>query len=135
MAQRKLLRFYNSVTRETKDYSNGIRLRFFKPYMEAVNSREKAKINALRNRQSEFLNMIQTRSSLDIVQIDHAAEDEPTLRQMIMNIKSKDNNKIPLFHSVDLDWRQEGYTFQYAPNLKEEAECTIFTLLPLLKTG
>ena len=58
VAQRRLLRFYNSVTRETKDFPNGIRLRFVKPYMEAVNSREKAKINALRNRQAEFLNMI-----------------------------------------------------------------------------
>lgn len=66
MVKRRLLEFY-SVTRETKDYPYGIRLRFVKPYMEAVNIKEKAKINALRNRQAEFLNMIQTRSFLDIV--------------------------------------------------------------------
>jgi hypothetical protein len=50
---------------------------------------------------------------------------------MIMNMKSKDD--FPLFHCVDLDWRGEGYVFQFAPTVKIEAECTINTLLPILK--
>jgi hypothetical protein len=57
---------------------------------------------------------------------------QPTLRQMIMDMTTKEDN-IPLFHCVDLDWRGEGFVFQYAPAVKVEAECTINTLLPLLR--
>jgi hypothetical protein len=69
----------------------------------------------------------------DIIQLDYSpAPEEPTLRQMIMLMKTKESN-IPLFHCVDLDWRGEGYTFQYAPGVRVEAECTINTLLPILR--
>ena len=132
-AQRKLLRFYCRSSKDTKEYPNGIRLRFVKPYAEAVSTNEKSKINLLRNRQAEFLNGIVSRSTWDVVQLDYHKDNEPTLRQMIMSIKTKDNNKIPLFHCVDLDWKRDGFTFQYAPDLQDEAECVIFTLLPHLK--
>ncbi len=64
--------------------------------------------------------------------IDYSANpNQPTLHQMIMNMKSKDD--FPIFHCVDLDWRGEGYIFQFAPTVKIEAECSINTLLPILK--
>ena len=34
---------------------------------------------------------------------------------------------------MDLDWRQEGFTFQYSPATEEEATMTINVLLPLLQ--
>ena len=132
--QRRLLHFYGTTTKDTSKYPNGIRLRFVKPFSESVNRREQSKINALKNRQSEFLKGIVSRSTWDIVQLDYSkAPDEPTLRQIIMEIKSKTNEKIPLFHCVDLDWKRDGYTFQYSPVLAEEAECMIYTLLPYLR--
>jgi hypothetical protein len=51
---------------------------------------------------------------------------------MIMAMRTKEFN-IPLFHCVDLDLRGNGYVFQYAPGVRIEAECTINTLLPILK--
>ena len=49
-----------------------------------------------------------------------------------MDLNSKETG-FPLFHCVDLDWRQEGFIFQYSPAAEEEASMTINVLLPLLK--
>jgi hypothetical protein len=38
---------------------------------------------------------------------------------------------VPLFHCVDLEWKGEGYIFQYFPKLKAEVECAINTLYPM----
>jgi hypothetical protein len=48
------------------------------------------------------------------------------LRQMIISLTTKDTD-IPLFHCVDLDWKGEGYTFQYSPQVKTEAEYAVYT--------
>jgi hypothetical protein len=50
---------------------------------------------------------------------------------MIMSLKS--TTDVPLFHCIDLDWSGEDYIFQFSPDMKVEAECTINTLLPLLR--
>ncbi len=94
---------------------------------------EKSKFERLCARQKSFLSNILSTDTWDIVQLDYATEDNsPTLRQMIMSLTTKENN-IPLFHCVDLDWKGEGYTFQYSPQVKNEAECAIQTLYPLIK--
>ena len=49
-----------------------------------------------------------------------------------MDLTSKETG-FPLFHCVDLDWRQEGFIFQYSPAAEEEASMTINVLLSLLK--
>ena len=56
----------------------------------------------------------------------------PTLRQMIMGLTVGDEDT-PLFHSVDLDWKGVGYVFQFSPEVRAHAECTVHTLLPLLQ--
>lgn len=38
-----------------------------------------------------------------------------------------------MFHCVDLDWRADGYIFQFSPKYAEEAECRLFTLYPYVK--
>ena len=130
--QNRLLKLYSRAMKAVKEYPNGIRLRFVKVKKSAVNSTEKSKMDKLRGRQKDFLNAIMTTTIDEIVQIDYSPEagKQPTLRQMIMELKSVSN--VPLFHCVDLDWRMEGFTFQYAPNLQEEVETTLHTLLPLL---
>ena len=52
LAQRKLLKFYSRSTKESRAYPNGIRLRFVKPFSEAVSTSERSKINLLRQRQA-----------------------------------------------------------------------------------
>jgi hypothetical protein len=51
---------------------------------------------------------------------------------MIMSLTTKETN-IPLFHCVDLNWKGNGCTFQYSPQVRNEAECAVHTLYPLLK--
>ena len=91
-------------------------------------------MNKLRQRQKEFLQTITSAESGDIYQLDYSnqAGKVPTLRQMIMSIRSQQNN-YPLFHCVDLDWKQEGFVFQFSNKMAEEAETVMNTLLPLLK--
>jgi hypothetical protein len=131
-AQRKLIEYFGRNLKDLTEYPNGIRLRFVKNKKDAINAIEKGKIDRLRARQNSFLQNIISSVSWDIVQLDYSPKpSQPTLRQMIMSIKSKDD--VPLFHCVDLDWRGDGFVFQYSPVVKVEAECTINTLLPLLK--
>ena len=71
---------------------------------------------------------IGTYTTHDILQLDYSIESGkiPTPRQMIMEIKSRDGTT-NLFHSVDMDWRQDGFIFQFAPAFTDEAETTINT--------
>jgi hypothetical protein len=132
-AQRKLIDYFGRNSKDPTSYLNGIRLRFVKNKKDGVNPVEKGKIERLRARQKTFLQNIVTSTTWDIIQLDYSPDiHQPTLRQMIMDMTTKDGN-IPLFHCVDLDWRGEGFVFQYAPAVKVEAECTINTLLPLLR--
>ena len=70
----------------------------------------------------------------NILQLDYnpGPAGSPTLRQMIMGLTTGSEDA-PLFHSVDLDWKGIGYVFQYAPEHRSLAECTIHTLFPLLQ--
>jgi hypothetical protein len=132
-SQRTLLKYFGRNIKKLTDYPNGIRLRFVKNKNDGINNIEKGKIEKLRARQKAFLATIVSKETWDMIQIDYAsAPNQPTLRQMIMELKSADVD-IPLFHCVDLDWSGNGYIFQFSPSVKVEAECTINTLLPLLK--
>ena len=94
---------------------------------------EKSKMDKLRGRQKEFLKSIHSTTHEDILKLDYSKDtgNIPTLRQLIMDLKSAETN-FPLFHCVDLDWRQEGFIFQYSPAVEEEATMTLNVLLPLL---
>ena len=131
--QQKLLKLYSRAIKRPEEYPNGVRLRFVKLKTSSVNKIETSKLDKLRDRQKKFLASICSSSCNEIVHLDYSinAGEIPTLRQMIMNLRSI-NTQEPLFHCVDLDWRSEGFTFQFSPALKEEAETTINTLLPLL---
>ena len=132
-AQRRFIQFYGKEIQATDYYPNGIRLRFIKAKKDAVNAKERAKLDKLRERQKAFLTTIQTTQTWDIVQLDYsAAPGQPTLRQMIMEITSEQYPGTPLFHSVDLDWRGEGYVFEYSPKMQDEAECMVNYLQPYL---
>ena len=131
--QAKLLQLYSRAIKTVKDYPNGVRLRFVKMRKAGVNTVEKSKMDKLRERQKTFLSNVCTARCEDIVMLDYSKHPGviPTLRQMIMDLKSS-GSEYPLFHSVDLDWRLEGFTLQHSPELVDEVETTITTLLPLL---
>ena len=132
--QTKLLKLYSRSIQGTDKYPNGIRMRFVKLKKDAINMKEKSKLDKLRERQKQFLAGITTVVTYDICQLDYSSNEGtiPTLRQMIMSITSKNDGITPLFHSVDMDWLQEGFTLQFSNDIKEEAETVINTLLPYL---
>ena len=132
-AQQQLTQYFGRSRKDICEYPNGVRVRFVKNRKDALNSTEKGKLDRLRARQQLFLSTIQTHETWDILQLDYCSTPgSPTLRQMIMGLTVGEDNT-PIFHSVDLDWQGVGYVFQYSPDLKVQAECTIHTLLPLLQ--
>ena len=133
-AQERLTREFGRKIRLTEDYPNGVRLRFIKTRKDAANIKEAAKHDRLKRRQKRFLESIETAETQDIVQLDYSPEEgEPTLRQMIMSIKSHEYPKTPLFHSVDMDWRGQGHVFNFSPKMEDEARCLINVMLPYLQ--
>jgi len=131
---RELIKLYSRTIKEPQAYPNLVRLRFVKLKKDAINKAEKSKMDKLRERQKKFLEEICSQVSYDVIQLDYSSNPgiTPSLRQMIMSLKLTEK-EIPIFHNVDMDWRQEGFTFQFSPYLRDDAETTINTLLPLLK--
>lgn len=136
---KKIVQFYNKRNRAPEEYPNGIRLRFVKSIDDCINRRDQAKVLQLKSKQKSYLQAVRTTTSYEIEQIDYAGDipegnenEFYTLRQMIMSLKTDEDETVPLFISVDLDWKKEGHTFQYAPNFADQAERTILTLIPLL---
>ena len=129
----QLLNLYSRKLKQSSKYPNGIQLHFVKLKKDGINMTERSKMDKLRHRQKVFLDSIGTYTTHDILQLDYSSDAGkiPTLHQMIMEIRSKDG-VTNLFHSVDMDWRQDGFIFQFAPAFTEEAETTINTLIPYL---
>ena len=133
-SQQKMTNYFGRDRKDSSEYPNGVRVRFVKHRKDALNAREQGKLDRLRARQQMFLSKIVSHESWDILQLDYnpGPEGSPTLRQMIMGLTVGTDDS-PLFHSVDLDWKGVGYVYQFSPELKAIAECTIHTLLPLLQ--
>ena len=108
-------------------------MRFVKFKKDAINPKERSKLDKLRERQKDFLKQIATTTSYDVLQLDYSRAEGviPTLRQMVMGLKAKDGIT-PLFHCVDMDWKQDGFNFQYSSDMEAEAETAIYTLIPIL---
>ena len=135
ISQKELLTYFGKKISSVQELPNGIRLRFIKSMRSVLNTREKGKIEVLVARQKAFLNTIKQSANWDILTLDYSEDEgvQPTLRQMIMALKTREDDSVPLFHNVDLDWQGRGYIFEFSPKLKMEAECTIHTLLPTLQ--
>ena len=132
--QWELLKLYSRTIKEPSVYPNGICMCYIKFRKDAINMKEKSKLDKLHERQRQFLQGICPVVNYKVCQLDYSSEEGviPTLRQMIMNITSKNDGKLTSFHCVDMDWMQEGFTFQFSPDVKEEAETVINTLMPYL---
>ena len=129
------MRLYGRTNKSSINYPNGVRLRYVKLKKDALNSEEKGKLDKLRNRQMNFLKSIKSSTPYEVLQLDYSPEvgKAPTLHQMIMSLKSSTKLNTPIFHCVDMDWQEDGFVFQYSPQLAEEAETAMNTLLPLLR--
>lgn len=133
---KKIAQFYNRRNTNSDTLPNGVRMRFVKSIKDCTNRVDQAKVAKLRGKQKRFVETVCTTYCFDIEQIDYAGQDDNdefyTLRQMVMNIKHSTLN-VPLFINVDLDWKEEGFAFQYPPEFRQEAETTINTLIPIMR--
>lgn len=141
-----LMKHYGRSFESTRNFPLGIRLRFCKNVDNAAYKAEKTKLLHLRSRQGQLLNETQRASSAGILDLDAILKEEiitnektsvttttiTTLRDAIMDIKSKKVANTPLFRSVDMSYNSDDYILAYHQSMSEEARAMIDYLYPYL---
>lgn len=142
----KLMKCYGRSFETTRNFPNGIRLRFCKNLDNAAYKLEKTKLINLRSRQKQLLSETQKTTSDGILDLDIALKEETnmneetlvttstttTLRDAIMDIQSKYVKNTPLFRSVDMAYNSEEYVFAYHQSMADEAKAMVDYLYPYL---
>jgi hypothetical protein len=141
-----LMKCYGRSFKTTKNFPNGIRLRFCKNLDNAAYKLEKTKLINLRSRQKQLLAETNKATSEGILDLDVVLKEEitvnedtmvttttiTTLRDAIMAIKSKYVKDTPLYRSVDLAYNSEEYVFAYHQSMADEAKAMVDYLYPYL---
>ena len=141
-----LMKCYGRSFESTRNFPNGIRLRFCKNLDNATYKMEKTKLINLRSRQKQLLAETNRTTSAGILDLDVIIKEETTtneetsvttttpttLRDAIMAIQSKYVTNTPLFRSVDLAYDSEEYVFAYHQSMTDEAKAMVDYLYPYL---
>jgi hypothetical protein len=141
-----LMKCYGRSFEDTKNFPNGIRLRFCKNLDNAAYKLEKTKLINLRSRQKQLLAETNRTTTSGILDLDVTLKEESvmneetsvthttktTLRDAIMAIKSKYVKDTPLFRSVDMSYNSEDYVFAYHQTMADEAKAMVDYLYPYL---
>jgi hypothetical protein len=142
-----LMKCYGRNFDTTRNFPNGIRLRFCKNLDNATYKMEKTKLINLRSRQKQLLAETNRTTSAGILDLDVILKEETTineetsvttttttnLREAIMTIQSKYVPNTPLFRSVDLAYDSEEYVFAYHQSMADEAKAMVDYLYPYLE--
>ena len=142
----QLMKNYGRSFSTTRNFPLGIRLRFCKNVDNAAYKAEKTKLLHLRSRQGQLLEETQRASSAGILDLDAILQEETsinettsvtsttiiTLRDAIMDIKSKKVKDTPLFRSVDISYNSDDYVLAYHQSMADEAKAMIDYLYPYL---
>jgi hypothetical protein len=128
--RRVLYKIYN---RRAKTFPLGIRLRFI-PWCYLNNNPAKLEnLLALRKKQEIFLAGVNTMTSWEITHLD-TKKGPLSLREMILQLRSKNDPNKPLFLSVDRAWNNASiHVFAFLPSVASEARHMITILLPTLE--
>jgi hypothetical protein len=141
-----LMKCYGRSFDTTRNFPNGIRLRFCKNLDNAAYKLEKTKLINLRSRQNQLLAETNKTTTAGILDLDIILKEEvevneetsvttttiTTLRDAIMAIQSKYVKDTPLFRSVDLSYNSEEYVFAYHQSMADEAKAMVDYLYPYL---
>ena len=141
-----LMKCYGRSFKTTRNFPNGIRLRFCKNLDNAAYKLEKTKLINLRSRQKQLTTETNKTSTDGILDLDIILKEEimvneetsvstrtiTTLRDAIMDIKSKYVKDTPLFRSVDMAYNSEEYVFAYHQSMADEAKAMVDYLYPYL---
>ena len=146
LVMEQLMKRYGRSFESTRNFPLGIRLRFCKNLDNASYKAEKTKLLHLRSRQGQLLDETQRASSAGILDLDTILKEDieynestsvttttiTTLRDAIMDIKSKKVKDTPLFRSVDLSYNSDDYVLAYHQSMAEEARAMVDYLYPYL---
>ena len=141
-----LMRNYGRSFESTRNFPNGIRLRFCKNIDNAAYKLEKTKLINLRSRQKQLVAETFKATNAGILDLDVVLKEitelneetnvttttVTTLRDAIMAIQSKHVKNTPLFRSVDLAYDSEEYVFAYHQSMADEAKAMVDYLYPYL---
>jgi hypothetical protein len=116
------------------DFPFGVRLRFV-PWISFNNRKRIQDIMDLRRRQDAFISTVIHMASWELTGIDRKKGAlTSTLRELILNLKSQEHPRKPLFLSVDVAWNNPGvHVFAFMPRMETEARHAVTTLYPLLQ--
>ena len=130
-AKRWLERTYG--TRTLGPFPHGIKMRLVPELTPLTNTQSRVKIERLRARQARFCKKVVRTRTWELTSLDYVSPDVGhSLRQLMMEIKSKEKPVLPLFHSVDLQWRGDGHVVTYLPEFESEARMMLIGLLTYL---
>jgi len=111
-----------------------IKLRIVPEMNQLTNTTTRGKAERLRLRQAAFTMKIEGQTSREVSNLDYFdAAFGHSLRSLIMTIKSTAHPAIPLFHSVDPRWDENGWVFSFLPQLTAKANTCVAGLLPYLR--
>ena len=141
-----LMKCYGRSFDTTRNFPNGIRLRFCKNLDNAAYKMEKTKLINLRLRQNQLIAETNRTTTAGILDLDVIIKEETkmnedtsvtnmvitTLRDAIMAIQSKYVKDMPLFRSVDLAYNSDEYVFAYHQSMADEAKAMVDYLYPYL---
>jgi hypothetical protein len=118
---------------DATEFPLGIKMRFvpsnLRIGMDRIN-----KLKKLRRRQEIFLHEIEVSSARtwEISSLDTNITEQPTLRNLLMGIKTKDK-QFNMFLSVDTAYKKSDLViFPFLPRHKDEARTIITTLVPYM---
>ena len=141
-----LMKNYGRSFDKTRNFPNGIRLRFCKNIDNAAYKQEKTKLINLRSRQKQLVAETYKATNAGILDLEVVLKENievneetnvttttiTTLRDAIMDIQSKYVKQTPLFRSVDLAYDSEEFIFAYHQSMSDEAKAMVDYLYPYL---
>lgn len=133
----KLSQYYGA---SSTVFPDGTKMRFIPPFNTIVSSNNKMKFPTLVARQLAINQRIGTGTSGELVTYLALDKQNPntgrTLRQVLMDIPSSNHENVPVFHSMDRQWRSENViTFTFLPDNESDAREYIAGLIPFLKAS
>ena len=109
-------------------------MRYVLDTKQLVNNKSKELLTEALTKQISFITAVKTTTAENTLTLNKPIEENgPTLREIILNIPSKYNENVKIFHSVDKHWNDPlKSTLTHAPGNHAEAIETLDALIPML---
>jgi hypothetical protein len=132
----KLSKWYSSAS---TSFPDGTKMRLIPPFHTIISSDNKIKFGTLVARQEAINKRLATSTTWEFATNLTLDKPEPqsgkTLRQVLMSIPSSVYTGVPVFHSIDKQWRSEnGVTFTFLPENESDGRMYVTGLIPYLRS-